>query len=63
MPPRIFRRDQPRFQGRHLRHRLGRLERSKRFCRPFRFREIPSTAQRINHAHGLFGIKRRPASP
>ena len=56
MPPRIFRRDQPRFQGRHLRHRLGRVERSKRFCRPFRFREIPRAAQSINNADGLFDI-------
>ncbi len=63
MPPHIFRRDQPYFQGRHLRHRLGRVERSKRFRRPFRFRKIPRTAERINHADRLFGIKRRAAPP
>ena len=56
MAAHIFRRDQPYFQSRHLRHGFGRVERSERFRRPFRFREIPSTAQRINNADRLFGI-------
>ena len=63
MPPRIFSRNQPRFQGSHLRHGFGRVERSKRFRRPFRFRKIPRAAQSINHADRLFGIKRRAAPP
>ena len=63
MPPRIFRRDQPRFQGRNLRHRFGRVARCQRLGGGIRLREIARTAQRINHTHGLFGIQGRAASP
>jgi hypothetical protein len=56
MPARILCRDQPRFQGGDLRHRLGWLGPGK--CRDcgFSIGEIPRAAQSINHAHGLFDI-------
>ena len=63
MPPHIFRRDQPYFQSRYLRHGFGRVERSKRFRRCCRLSKIPRTAERINHAHGLFGVQSRAAPP
>ena len=63
MPPRILCRDQPCFQGGDLRHRLGRAAGAERRSSGSSFGEITSTAQSINHAHGLFGIQSRAAPP
>lgn len=63
MPPGIFRRNQPRFQSRNLRHGFRRIARRQGFRSGFGFGEIARAAQRINHAHGLLSIQSGAASP
>ena len=63
MPPGIFRRNQPRFQSRDLRHGFRRIACRQGFRGGFGFGEIARTTQRINHTDGLFSIQSGAASP